>query len=476
MKLPDIIKSEEEVVFKDINKKIFKNFEATYMIIRNSVITECIFENISLGNCDFICNKVCNTNFRNIYWGSSDIFSTWFSNCTFIDVDFTGSSIEDITFTDCIFTNCIFKDVSLKKSIFNNCSFNQIEPTSTIFSLNNYNECTFTECAFSGSFEYQLFKKCIFIDTIIAASALEYNFGLRNHQGIRYIQNNQEIDDISDILELLINKCVDNKLFINAVLINYNFANYINPELAIKSLHAIEQMLKNDILLSNDELTFIKHLYHHLYINELIAPIVLFEMFETVKKMYINSMDNISYEKCKESLHMVANSLYFDFCNFCEKLNDSIRHIPLYTGPAYIQIHYDEEPTVSLEDLLNKCIPGIINRTEVRKGSFIEYFEIGKNGLELLAIFLQLLGIAVPIIYTEIKSKKKNNERFGGTSINIDIEAGTSLVSNDREISDLIQQTSHVITTSSLLNVNLQGYNNDNIKDIKIKYEVNIHT
>lgn len=475
MKLPDIIKSEQEVVFKEINKKTFMNLKATYMTIRNSIITDSAFENVIWGNCDFICNKVCNANFKKVNWGSSDIFSSWFSDCVFIDVDFTGSSIEDITFTNCSFTNCIFKDTSLKKSILNNCCFNEIRPTSTIFSLNSYNECVFTKCNFSGSFEYQLFTECVFDDTIIATSALEYNFGLGNHKSIRYAQNNQEVDDISDILEVLINKCVNNKLFINAVLINYNFTNYINPELAIKSLQAIKQMLKNDILLSNDELTFIKQLYHHLYINELIAPIVLCKMFEVVKNLYINYLDNISYEKCKESLYMVANGLYFDFSNFCEKLKDSIRQIPLYTEPAYVQIHYDKKPTVSLETLLNKCVPGVISRTEVRKGSFIECFEIGKNGLELLAIFLQLLGIAVPIIYSEIKNKKKNKTSSSNTSINMDIEIDTSLIHTDREISDLIQQTSKVVTTSNLLNVNLQGYNNDNIKDIKIEYQVNIH-
>lgn len=473
MKLPDIIKSEQEIVFKNINKKTITNIEATYMTIRNSIIIDSTFENVIWRNCDFICNKVCNTNFEKINWGSSDIFSSWFSDCVFIDVDFSGSSIEDITFTKCNFINCIFTNVSLKKSIFNNCYFNKIRPTSTIFSLNSYNECTFTKCNFSGSFEYQLFKECIFEDTMIATSALEYNYGLGIHKSIKYTQNNQEVDDIGDILEVLINKCVNNKLFINAVLINYNFTNYINPELAIKSIHAIKQMLKNDILLSNDELTFIKQLYHYLYTNKLIAPITICKMFETVKNIYINSLDNISYEKCKESLYMVANGLYFDFSNFCDNLKDSIRQIPSYTEPAYIQIHYEEKPAVSLEMLLNKCVPRVIRRIEVRKGSFIECLEIGKNGLELLTIFLQLLGISVPIIYSEIKGKKKN--RSSDASINMDIEINTSLVHNDQEIAALIQQTSKVVMTSNLLNVNLQGYNNDNIKDIKIEYQVNIH-
>lgn len=475
MKLPDIIKSKQQCVFKDIHKKCFRNLEAIYMIVRNTNITECIFENVSWGNCDFICNKVFDTKFKNVDWNSADIFSTWFSDCELIDINFTGSSIEDITFNNCYFASCIFMDVSIKNCIFNNCSFNDIKPSSTIFSLNNYNNCTFKDCFFRGSFEYQIFNDCTFNDTQMSASVLEYNFGFNNSNNIKYIQNNSEVNNINDMLELLISKCLDNKQFINAVLINYNFTNYINPELAIKSLMAIEQMLKEDILLSNDELVFIRKLYHYLYISKLIAPVVLYDMFETAKKIYISPIDNFAYKKCKESLYMIANSLFFDFTDFKENLMHSICQMPCYVEPAYVQIHYNKKPAESLEILLNKCIPGVIHRTKVKQGSFIECFDIGKNGLELLNIFLQLLGVAVPIIYSEIKHKKKKSKANESTALDMNIKTDTSVSKNDQEIFDLIQQTSRVVITSKVLNRNLQGYNNNNIKDIKIEYEVNIH-
>lgn len=473
MNLPDTLEKEDQIVFKNIKRKIFKNQIAKYIIIRNSIIAECTFENVDIGNCDFICNKICEAEFRNVNFDSADIFSTWFSNCIFQDVDFTGASIEDITFIDCKLVNCIFEDVSLKNCIFNCCSLMRIKPDSCIFSLNNYNLCNFKECSFFGSFQYQIFKECKFSNVLISSSVLQYNFGLGNiTSGIEFVHNEKIINNQIDLKNLLISDCISYKLFVNAVITSYNFENYINPELAIQSITALELMLKNNLLLSNDELLFIKQLYHYLYENNLIAPIAIYKMFEAVKKIYNDSLDNIAYLKCKDSIYTVANGLFFDFNNFCEKLIEFIHQIPAYNEPAYIKIHYNEKPTISLVDLLNQCIPNIVHRTRVMQGSFMEFLEIGQNGLELLNIFLQLLGITVPIIYTEITKKKNNEKKEKQASKNVNIKISTEASQNKQEISNLIQQTCQITMASNLLNINLQGYNNDNIKEIKIEFYV----
>lgn len=471
MNLPDTLENEKQIAFKNIEKRNFKDQIAKHVIIRSSIIAGCTFDNVDIGNCDFICNKICDSEFRNVSFDSADVFSTWFSNCIFQHVNFTGASIEDITFVDCTFENCIFEDVSLKNCLFNYCSLIKIKPDSCIFSLNNYSVCIFEECSFFGSFQYQIFKECKFSNILMATSVLQYNFGLGNTSGIRYIHNEKIIDNNINLKNLLINDCIAHKLFINSVITSYNFEDYINPELAVKSIDALKQMLKNNLLLSNDELIFIKQLYHYFYENNLIAPITFYKMFEAAQKIYNDSLENIAYLKCKDSIYMITNSLFFDFNNFCEKLIKSIRQVPIYNEPAYIKIHYNEEPTLSLVDLFNQCIPNIVHRTNAMKGSFIEFLEIGQNGLELLNIFLQLLGITAPIVYSEIK-RKKNTEKKEKDSKKMNIEISTTLSKNEREISNLIQQTCQVTIDSNLLNINLHGYNNDNIKDIKIEFYV----
>lgn len=471
MHLPSILEQEQPIIFKDIIKTSFNNQNAKYVDIRNSIITECTFINVIIDNCDFICNKVSDSEFHSVSFVSADIFSTWFSDCIFKEVDFTGASIEDITFVNCKFEYCIFKDVSLKKSIFNNCSLIGIKPDSSVFSLNEYNLSNFIDCAFRGSFQYQIFNACKFSDVYIASSLLQYNFGLGYCSGIKYIHNKQIVIDIDCLKENLVNDCATHKLFINAVIIKYNFAEFINPELAIKSINALGKMLNNNILLSNDELTFMKQLYHYFLLNKLIAPVTIYYLFEEFKKIYATPMNNIAYLKCKDPVFMIANSLFLDFNNFCKDLIKSIKDMPHYVEPAYVQIHYNKEPSLSLVELFNQCIPNVICRIKTMQGSFIEYFEVGQNGLELLKIFIQLLGISAPIIYSEINRKKQNNGKTETAVIHMEVKINTA-INNEHELSDLIQQTCQIATNSSLLSIDLQGYNNNNIKDIKIEYQV----
>lgn len=136
---------------------------------------------------------------------------------------------------------------------------------------------------------------------------------------------------------MLIQDCIKQNLFINAVLVSYNF-DEINPDLLLESLSAINKMLCNDILLRNDELVFFKTLFHFLHVHGLVAPIMLYKMFGKVKEIFSTSIDNTAFSKCRDSLYMIANGLYFDFSEYCNKLKEDISKIPEYKAPIYITI------------------------------------------------------------------------------------------------------------------------------------------
>lgn len=466
---------EQEIEYKKIEKSFFKNQNFSYVTIRNSIITNCHFENVDLRNCDLLSTKIYSSIFNKVSFDSADIFSIWFSDCQFINTDFTGAGIEDITFVNCTFENCIFGDVSLKNCVFINTKFIKIIPDSCTFSLNNYKECSFKECVFKGSFQYQIFESCQFEKVTMDSNILKYNFGLGQTSGITYIHNSDMVQDIDFLKHELIFECSKNKLFINAVLVDYNFAKEINPVLAIKSIKAIGVMIKNEILLRNDELYFLKNIFHHFYINKLIAPIVLYKLFEELKKIYVEDYsDNIVIAKSKETLHLISNSVYWDFSDFCEQLKlSSIKKIK-YIAPAYLSIHYVNEPQVQLSFLLNQCLPGTFYRTSTKNGSFWEYIEVGQNGLEILKIFIQLLGITVPIIYSETKEKHKKEPPK--TKIQKDVEINITDSRNQKDTAELIQKTCQLINASDMLTSDQRGYNNNNIKEIKIKYRINIQS
>ena len=171
-------------------------------------------------------------------------------------------------------------------------------------------------------------------------------------------------------------------------------------------------------------------------------------------------------------MYMISNSLYFDFSDFCEKLRISLGEKIEYIVPVQIKIHYKNEPLVPLDFLLNQYFPGTFRRILTESGSFLEYIEAGQNGLEILKIFIQLLGIAVPIMYSEIKEKRKKKSPKT-TAIQKNVEVNIKSIHN-QNVAELIQNTCQLINSSDILTHNQQGYSNENIQEIKVEYRINI--
>ncbi len=463
----------QDVNFKDIKGSTFKDCNMHHVSINNSFITDCLFENANMNHCDLLSTKIFSSTFNNVDLDGADIFSMFFSNCKFINTDFSAAGIEDITFSDCIFEECDFNGVGLKNCQFKNCIFRKIKPDSSTFSLNRFEKCTFSDCIFKGSFVYQIFQYCQFDKVIIDSNILKYNYGLGNLLGITYLYKAKEMLNGDMLKQNLLADCVEQKLFINAVLVDYNFSHEINPKLAVKTIEAINIMIKKELLLRADELTFLKNLFHHLFINNLIAPIVLYRLFEELKKIDIGDChNNIVLNKSRETLYIISNSLYFDFCDFCEQLKKTIGQTNSDIVPVNIKIHYNEEPKIPLDLMLNQYFPNTFRRISTEEGSFLEYLEVGQYGLEILNIFLQLLGITIPIIYSEIKEKHKKSQPQTVIRKNVEINVISSQA--DKNVSELIQNTCQLINSSDILVDDQQGYNNTNIQEIEVQYHINI--
>ncbi|MBQ3546557.1 MAG: pentapeptide repeat-containing protein [Lachnospiraceae bacterium] len=475
MELQNFFSLNEIINLSKIENKTFKNYEAPQLEIRNSIIINCIFDTTNLNHCDLLSTKVYSSTFDNINFNGSDIFSMWFSECQFTNVNFSGSGLDDITFINCNFKNCNFDGIGLKNCTFINTVFEKIKPNSSTFTLNSYEECTFSDCVYKGSFNYQIFKNCKFNDVLMDKNILNNNYGIGNVTGITFIDKFGTVQKKETIKTDLISDCLKQQLFINAAMVEYNFAPKINPNLAIKSIEAIGIMIKNNLLLRNDELNFMRKLYHFFYINGLIAPIVVYKLFELINKICINEYSqNITLDKNKEALYLITNSLYFDFCDFTEKLKKTIDDTIKYDLPVYVKIHYNEEPSIPLDSLINQIYPDLVNRTQTEKGSFIEYLELGQNGLEILNIFIQLMGISVPIIYAEIKEKHKKSKPE--IKIQKNVEINIKQTKNRNNTSELIQQTYQLINSTNILTDDQQGYNSDNIKEINVNYKINIQS
>lgn len=440
------------------------------IIIKHSVIRKSTFLNVDMRNCDFLSSKIYNVTFKNVSFACADIYSLWFSGCKFENVNFSGAGIEDITFIDCYFDDCIFEDVGLKRCIFTNTHFTKIEPTSSGFILNQYNNCIFKECNFNGSFQYQIFDDCIFENVMMDYSVLKYNFGISLKTGILYVKNNLPLSQTQNLYELLVDECIEQKLFLNAAFINFDFASSINPKLILKSIDAIELMLAKEVLIRNDELLYLRRLYQYMYEKHMIAPIIIYQLLNKIKKINSLMYTNIAYVKSSEALSLIYNDLYFRFYEFCDDMEKLYMTLPTHNLPMEVYIDYEQEPTIPLADLLNNCLPQTFERVQSGYGSFHEIISMFPQGLEILNIFLQILGICVPIIYAESKEKKQKSNATLEKTVDFNI----SNQKNTKDAAKVIQQTCKTLAASGLLDENMQGYNNSNIKEIKIKYNINI--
>ncbi len=465
MNLPIADKIEKEINFMSIEHKEITDTDLHGISIRNSVISECLLKNVDLHNSDLLGTKIYKTVYQNVNYRNADIFSLWFSKCKFINIDFTGAGIEDVSFIDCIFENCILDHVGLKNCRFERTCIIGLSPTSSTFSLNTYSKCTITKCKFKGSFVYQIFDACEFENVEMDISLLKYNHGIGDIKQISFISDEEErVTEFSGI----VNECLNHNLFLNAMFVSFNFESYINPEVALESVNALNKMLQYDILLQENELQHFKNLFHYFYYKKSIAPIVLYKMFDQIKQVYLNPIENVAYNKSRNLLYQIGNSLYMDFSEFCDKLKDDIYKLPSHLLPIYAWIHYENEPQISLCSILNTEELKLFDRVDCGKGSFWEYIQIGEGGLEILKIFIQLLGISVPIIYSEIKEKRKNQlpQKIEKKALDIQV----SIEPSELDATKLIQSTCKLLDKSDLFVSDMHGYNNKNIKEIKIEY------
>lgn len=471
MNLLSQISPNNELVFKNIEQQTFESINIQKLTIKNSTIKECNFINANLGHCDLLSSKLYKVYFKNVTLNCADIYSLWFSDCKFENVDFSDAGIEDITFINCRFHDCIFENTGLKNCVFSNSQFFNIKPNSAGIILNKYNDCVFEKCAFRGTFQYQIFDKCKFISVKMDYSLLKYNFGIGKKE-IEYYKDDIQIENATQLRELLLNECAEQKLFLNAAFVEFNFSSTINPKLIIKSIDAIERMLSKEILIRNDEILFLKNLYQFMYESKLIAPILLYELLNKIIEMNKFKLLNIAYAKSRETLSLIYNDLYFEFFSFCDELQLKLENLPQFDVPLKLFIDYGHEPDIPLTALLNRCLPDTFVRVKAEQGSFHEIIDMLPQGMDVLNIFLQILGISIPIIYTEAKAKTKKEKPQN----KIDKTVNFNIISqsNSSDSKKNIQQACKAIANSGIFNENFNGYNNSNIKEIKIQYNINI--
>lgn len=444
--------------YENINR-----FKITYNFL---TVDKVVIENSDFSNCDIIGSRLNNIILSDVKLLNTDIVSNELNKAIFINVNFDGAGIEDVNFKNCNFKSCNFDNFSMKNCIFTNCLFENLEPISSLMELNTYYNCKFNSCKFTSSFHYQIFDNCNFDNVFIKPELLGYNYGLffypNIESGLKLLEKN--ITKENPILNLA--KYFTNQyLYINSMILVLNTEPNINQNLFLSWANTLRKTIKHNGIIKSNELNFIKNILVNIFNENLIAPIVMINLYNQLIDIYKK------YEytnRTQESLLILINSIYREIQIYIANLNKEIEALPSYNGIIEISIKYKVKPLISLCKLLNEFGVGQSIQTKTKTGSFYEWIESPDNILACLKIFISLLGVTVPIITKSIKDKKerKNNPQNTDT-----ILPDVFVNANNITINVNIQNGCKIINNNQFIQNDFYGYTDENIEYITINFQ-----
>ena len=444
------------VEINDTNK--YKK-KISYLTIQSS-----LFSNSSFNNCDIVGCKFYNSRFSDVSLDNADIISLQISNCRFINVSFDGTCIEDIDFRNCIFDSCSFKNFTMKNCCFSGCEFYKFKPSCCLCELNNYVECTFTDSAFSSSFHYQIFSDCTFNNTSVDLELMGYNYGLISNIQINIQDNNSKKYDSANKIEHLYNNYLEQNLYANAFILKINYEYGKNPSVLLLWADFLEIILENDIIIKSNEIVFIKNLISLFSRKKQIAPLLLFvlnnKLISTLNKFTIES------SKTRDDIILLINNIYFEFKRIVQEFSTLKDNHYFENKRLLIEIKYLEKPEKDLSQILNQFGIGHCKQIKTETGSFYEWISCPDNMIKCLEIFLMLLGIAVPIVYDSIKTKKKGKVKKITNGLDLSENTSTNVT-----INVTINNGCQVLNNCNFVENNFYGYNNKNVQKVKISVE-----
>lgn len=472
------------------NNLILNKIDANSLELSSSTIDAGELYNNNFTNVSFLSSKFIATTFSNCNMQGADMCSLWNNDCKFIGVDFSNSTITNSIFINCTFENCMFESITLTNTEFVNCIFEQFPVDSSTITLNTFKNCTIKNTSFTESFYYQIFENCEFINVQINPMLLGYNFGFSKRVLTDLIKQSN--------LEEIEADFINNYFLINAAILHINLVDDYHDLAILGCVKAMCQMIRQDILVKNDEIQFLKIITEYLNEKNAISQFVQMKIWQCLTMLIENTEESVAYSQALPYIREYANEIYFRFQKFQNQLQVELNNLPSQLSlnkNVEVEIIYSIAPAVQLvtilEQIRKKYYPNanITKLNYAKQGSFIENFEVAEALLPYFSAFISLLGCITPFIINAInkKDKMKNENDKNHHNINVDkmsAEQITNINSFNQSIviphitpvepliSQIIANVTGIIIENGLNdNADFYGYNNKNIKSITITFE-----
>lgn len=459
-------------------------------LFNGAVFIESIFNEISFDSSDLEGTRFSGCSFRNCSFSGADVHSIWVANCQFNGVSFDETILTDCTFHHCNFKDCSFNGTSQMECVFDHCVLDPFAPEGSSITLNQYKNTTFRRAVFRNVFYYQWFENCHMPDADFEAYLMGYIYGL-TPQNLKecniVVMGNQERSQIcskgysiSEIYQIIEDIYNNRRMYLNIGILELGDQRNSKDEILLKCVYLLGRLLADNQLLKNEQIKFLEKLIMSLYEQGQIAPLTIYLMERELQKIvdeYQNQPENISWQKAAKDIAALKNRLYFVFLEFLDKLQIALHDLPITDDPA-LRFTYEQKPQIPLTKIVAAMMPGfpLPVRISEEKGSFIEVIQFCSAAIPYVKIFLELMGIVVPIVLAvrnerreERKEKEKEREQCERDQSIISlppvyISPGITSTTGNQ----VAQVTKVIIEFNLLSDSGKRGYSAKNLKTIKL--------
>jgi len=401
-------------------------------------------------------------------------------------VTFDGTSIIDSTFIDCNFIDCNFRGITLTESIFDHCSFNRFEYDDSSITLNVFSGCTISNALFKGSFLYQIMDQCTFDNTKFEPVVFTSNYGFSKDIIDATITPTQ-LDDLR-------NKLLSQGSLISNAILSINIDNELYDMALGLCVIAIIKMIERDILVKNDEISFIRTLFERFSRKGELAPITVMYAYKELRKAISDSPKTIAFEKAINSIRHFINTLYFMTLPFYESIQTNVKQYAISGLEIDITVVYNTRPTVALIDILNTLnVENRISSKEPifvgsKQGSFIELLKMTDSYLPYFQAFCTIVGLVIPfVIYSKGNKDAKKNAATPSAEIDMPVNPNEeskslriatspltlslTMPQTDAETEKIVGAVVNVIENEKIISsADFNGYHRTNIVTVEITY------
>lgn len=462
---------EKTLSYQYVNDEVSIGQDFSYSNIINCDINNSVFEDVDFTSANFDGSYLVDCKFTSGKWSRTDCCSLIVTNCLFNKIDFTLSTMRNCDFKNCTFVQCSFDHIALSGSNFVDCQFIDINLPHCSTYLNTYMHCKFEECTINSNFYYNLMLDNQYIKTFFNNKLISYNYFYLNGKQLFDIGfGNYEKEELKEYL-------INYNLLLNLVILELNETNDIDIAL-IRFIIAIKKLLEINVSIREEQLQFIENLLQYLLEAKKISAVTIGETLFHVQRLidYFETNSNDPYLKCKNTLNLIKNTLYFAF----QEIGQNTSYLfdaNMQDTERVVKIVYDKEPQIPICDIINeiKNTLGIkapdATQIKTESGSFHEWITCYDSVLGCLQLFITVLGLGYTIINNRKNEKNRIYELPETQSDNDSAQMMDVLKKalSKQKITPEFDQTIQIIVKNDIIaSKKFRGYSKSNIYSIDI--------